>query len=321
MGLFLVVAAAGCTGTFIGELPDLSGEDPGEVELGAAPEPSWPGAAAYLDSLFDSQQSLCRAYPGAPTFLVPDNVLVASALGYLTSPANPDPMHGAAITARLQSLKACGCADEPGHDARTNHHLDPVVKKGAMVPLQPRSPCMRVPRLVPTAASSCGDPGAQCPGSALVQLDYPEFGWFADSCQATACNAPNVSGWDAEGVGQGAAELLALQILNRKNRGLDPMRLWQYLLAKWDGQGMRDRAAMTDGKYSTAKLALFKICARVLGQPLPAGVDRKLTAAQNAQGGIRTSYDLSGKFTLDQLGSAEATAYTILAFRKPTTDF
>ena len=115
--------------------------------------------------------------------------------------------------------------------------------------------------------------------------------------------------------------MLALQILNRKNRGMDPMRLWQYLSSKWDGQGMRDRAAMTEGKYSTAKLALFKICARVLGQQLPDGVDRKLAAAQNAQGGIRSTYDLGGKFTLDQLGTAEATAYTILAFRKPATDF
>lgn len=324
MGFFLVVAAAGCTGTFIGPVPDLSGGDPGEAELGAAPEPSWPSAAAYLDSLFDPQQSLCREYPGATTFLVtPDNVLVASALTYLTSPASPDPMHGAMISARLHSLKACGCADEPGHDGFINHHIDPVVKKGALVPLAPRSPCVRTPRLVPTAASSCGDPGAQCPaaGVALTQSDYPEFGWFADACQATACNTTSVSGWDGEGQGVGAADMLALQILNRKNRGMDPMRLWQYLSSKWDGQGMRDRAAMTEGKYSTAKLALFKICARVLGQTLPEGVDRKLAAAQNAQGGIRSTYDLSGKFTLDQLGTAEATAYTILAFRKPTTDF
>ena len=44
-----------------------------------------------------------------------------------------------------------------------------------LVPLAPRSPCVRTPRLVPTAASSCGDPGAQCPASGGVVRVVPEF--------------------------------------------------------------------------------------------------------------------------------------------------
>ena len=321
-GIFLALAAigyiGGCTGASVGPPVDLAGEQDGD-----GVQPDWTRAAAYLDSLFDPQQSLCREYPGASTFwTAPDNALAGRALSYLATPASPDPTHGAEILARLQSLKDCACNDDPGHDGLSNHSIDPLVKKGAQIPLQPRSACKGTPRVVPPPASMCGDPGASCPAGAMVfSADHASFGWVAGYCQPSACATTAVVGWDAEGMGQGAADELALQILNRKNRGLDPMPLWQHLASKWDGQGLRDRAALTDGKYATANLALFKICARVLGQPLPAGVDRKLTEAQNAQGGFRTFYDLNGQFTLDQLGNAATTAQVILAFRKPIADF
>ncbi len=317
-GILWALSAAGCTGASVGPPVDLSieQEDP-------PPEPNWTRAAAYLDSMFDSQQQLLREGPGSSNFWTsPDNALAARALSYMTSPANPDPTHGPEITARLQTLKDCACNDDPGHDGFTNHSTDPVVNKGAQIPLQPRTACMGMPRLVPTAASACGDPKASCPTSSLVQsADHTMFGWVAGYCQLSPCTTAAVVGWDSDGQGQGAADELALQLLNRRNRGLDPMPIWQHLLSKWDGQGLRDRAMMESGKYSTAKLALFKICARVLNQPLPRGVDRKLAEAQNAEGGFRTFYDMTGNFTLDQLGNTATTAYVILAYRKPVADY
>ena len=321
-GILCTLAAvgfiSGCAGASVGPPVDLAGEQDGDVE------PDWNRAAAYLDSLFDPQQSLCREYPGANTFFTtPDNALVGRALSYLTTPTSPNPTHGAEIIARLQSLRDCACNDDPGHDGLSNHSIDPLVTKGAQIPLQPRSVCKGTPRLVPPPSTMCGDAGTSClGGSAMVQsADHATFGWVAGYCQPGACATTAVVGWDAEGMGQGAADELALQILNRKNRGLDPMPQWQHLASKWDGQGLRDRAAMTEGKYSTASLALFKICARVLGQPLPGGVNRKLADAQNPQGGFRTAYDLNGQFSLDQLGNAATTAQVILAFRKPAADF
>lgn len=309
----------GCSGASVGPPVDL-----GEVDPGPVPEPSWPKAAAYLDSLFDPTQSLCREFPGASTFwTTPDNALAGRALAYLAAPANPDPTHSAEILARLKNLKECGCNDEPEHDGLIDHAIDPVVNKGAKISLQPRTACVRTPRAVPMAQSSCADPMASCPaaGTMLRSADHAERGWVADTCQAGACSTAPIAGWDEEGQGQGSAHELALQILNRKNRGLDPMGLWQHLASKWDGKGLRDRAAATDGRYLTADLALYKICARVLNQTLPSGVDRKLAEAQNAQGGFRTSYDASGQFSLDQLGNTETTAYVILAFRKPASDY
>ena len=82
-----------------------------------------------------------------------------------------------------------------------------------------------------------------------------------------------------------------------------------------------DQAAVNDHAYTTYKVALLKLCARVLGKPLPLGVDEKLQAAQGPNGGIRTSYALDGNFTLDQLGNAVTTSYVVLAFRKPVGDF
>jgi hypothetical protein len=316
----MIWLAAGCT---VGALspPVLAAADLAPSELGNTPEPNWAAAGTYLGSLFDAPQQLLREYPGATTFWVsPDNALAARALAYLPT---PDVSHSAALLSRLQTLAACGCTDEPEHDGLLNHHIDPVIHKGALVPLQPRAACVRTPRMIPQAKSSCSAPGAQCPprGVDLRHEDHPERGWSADSCQTDACTAAPVAGWDEEGLGMGAADLLALQILNRKNRGLLTQALWENLVSKWDGQGLRDRAAMTDGRYATYKLALLKICARALGQALPDGVDRKLVEAQNAQGGFRSQYDLSGQFTLDQLGNTLTTAYVILAYRKPLTDF
>ncbi len=321
-----MTVVAGCTSS--ATPPWANPDNLGDLASSApAPEPSWTGAGSYLISLFDAQHSLCRPTPGATAgWSIRDNALAARAFAYLpvpTPPTSPEITYGDAIVGRLQTLKACGCLDQPEHDGLTDHHHDPLVNKGAQVPLQPYTTCVRTARLVPTAASTCVAAGAACPGPDLDLRydDHPEHGWVADSCQGGRCSVTAVAGWDEEALGHGDAEHLALQLLNRKNRGLDPTALWQNLLSKWDGHGLRDRPTMAEGRYATDKLALLKICARVLGQPLPAGVDTQLAAAQNAQGGFRTHYDLSGQFSLDQQGSALTTAYVVLAYRKPVADF
>jgi len=83
--------------------------------------------------------------------------------------------------------------------------------------------------------------------------------------------------------------------------------LWTILNGKWDGKGMNDQSTTnySDHHYETYKLALYKICARVLAKALPSGVDDKITAAQASNGGIRTTYDSNGNFTLDQIGNCE----------------
>ena len=319
-----MATATGCTNA---TPPWMNRDDQDLASLGPAPEPSWTGAGSYLVSLFDASRSLCRSAPGATSaWSLSDNALAARAFAYLpvpASPGTPDPTFSGSIVARLATLKACGCNDLPEHDGLIDHHIDPVVNKGAQVPLQPRTACGRSARMVPTAQSSCMAAGSQCPGADFVvsHEDHPENGWISDSCHLNPCTVTVAAGWDEDGVGQGDADLLALQLLNRKNRGLDTGALWQNLVGKWDGKGLRDRHAVTDGKYLTYKLALLKICARVLAKPLPEGVDHKLAAAQNAQGGFRATYDLSGQFTLDQLGNTQTTAYVALAYRKPVADF
>ena len=322
----VLIAAVGCNG--LSSPPWANPDNQGDLaSLGPAPEPSWAGAASYLVSLFDDQRALVRSAPGATAaWSTNDNALAARAFAYLPvppSPTSPDQTFGGAIVARLQTMKSCGCNDQPEHDGLTDHRIDPVVNKGAQIPLQPHSACVRTARLVPMAQNVCSAAGAQCPGMdfALRHDDYPENGWIRDACHTDPCTVTAVGGWDEDGVGQGDAELLAMQLLNRQNRGLDTAALWQNLLGKWDGKGMRDRAAVADGRYTTYKLALLKLCSRVLAKPLPEGVEHKLAAAQNAQGGFRATYDLAGEFTLDQAGNAQTTAYVALAYRKPVADF
>jgi len=62
--------------------------------------------------------------------------------------------------------------------------------------------------------------------------------------------------------------------------------LWTTLNGKWDGKGMNDQSTTnySDHHYETYKLALYKICARVLAKALPSGVDDKITAAQASNG-------------------------------------
>jgi hypothetical protein len=97
--------------------------------------------------------------------------------------------------------------------------------------------------------------------------------------------------------------------------------LWQSLALKWDGKGIFDSVANQEGRYQTATLALFKLVAQVLGKPLAMGVNEKLKEAQGSHGGIRASYGLDGSFSAEQTGNAETTALTVLAFRKPVTDY
>jgi hypothetical protein len=281
-------------------------------------EPDWGRVAVFLDSLWNQNRGLLRRVPGgANYYTASDNVLAARAYEYLLVPnlARRD-----AILSVLRSFRICGCADTAGHDATINHRIDPVVTKMAQVPLTPRIACTRAPESTNGPAGSCGDLSNSCPPSDTLHDDYA--GWLGDACNVFICNTNQLSGWDTDGRGKGAADLIALQLLNRRNRGMGVDALWQVLLNKWDGKGLNDQATTDDGRYATRKLALFKIAARVLGKTLPAGVDDKLKESQGmASGGMRTNYALDGSFSLDQKGDLETTALTVLAYRKPVSDF
>lgn len=295
--------------------PDLSAG----VDLAAAPEPDWGKVATYLDSLYNPTLSLLREYPAATTYYTSDD----NALGALAYQYLPAPNLGRrdAILNVLHSYKICGCDDQAEHDAVINHHTDPVITKGAKIPLTPNSACTRNPERVSAPTARCGTSGADCASSSIRHADHAGGGWLGDDCNFGICSTKAMSGFAASGPGKGSAELIALQILNLRNRGMATDTLWQSLLGKWDGKGIYDQAAVNDHAYTTYKVALLKLCARVLGQPLPPAVDEKLRAAQGANGGIRTSYALDGNFTLDQVGNAATTAYVVLAYRKPVSDF
>jgi hypothetical protein len=132
-------------------------------------------------------------------------------------------------------------------------------------------------------------------------------------------NGGTFAGWSAFGPGAGYADLVAFEILSYRNRKYSTDTLWSTLAGKWDGRGINDAADGPSSSYSTYKLALFKLCARVLGQPLPAGVDSTLIAAQGANGGFRTNYTSNGVFT-DPYGNAETAALVALAFLLPTSE-
>jgi len=294
------------------------------------PELNWTNVKSYLSKLYDPSVSLCKEYPGATRYWTcNDNALAARAFNYMPS---PDPTKRDAIIAKLQKLKVCGCADIPGHDGFMNHQIDPVIHKAATIPLPPRTPCgtilvPRKPRQVPSSGSTCTSNGSSCPSQDIRHEDHPVNGWKADQCNRTSCSTNGYSNWNDTGQGHGYADLIALEILNYRNRGMHTDSVWTNLNGKWDGKGMNDLSTATyrDKHYETYKLALFKICARVLGKTLPSGVDGKIAAAQASVGlgvgGIRTTYDRNGNFTLDQIGNCETTSLVVLAYLKPVSDF
>ena len=286
-------------------------------DMATGPQPDWDKLAAYLDSLYDSSQSLLRAHPStSDIWTASDNMAAARAYEYLPT---PNLMRRDAILSSLKSYKICGCDAQSEHDATINHHHDPLVIKGAQIPTTPQRDCTRTPRKVSGPASFCDSGGSKCPSATIVHEDHSA--WLGDPCNFGICNGGSISGWDETGPGRGLAQTMALQILNRRNRGQSTTELWQNLALKWDGRGLYDARADQDRRYSVQALALFKIVARVLGKPLPSGLDEKLVAAQGTNGGIRTHYALDGSFTLDQLGTAETTSYVVLAFRKPVAEF
>lgn len=301
---------------------DLSAPAPDDMAAPAdlapsGPQPDWDKLAAYLDMLYDPTQSMLRSAPGSGEYWTsPDNTAGARAFEYLPT---PNTARRDAILSVLRSQKICGCDESSEHDATVNHHHDPLVTKGAIVPTTPKVSCSRTPRKVVGPASFCDSSGSKCPSASIAHEDHAA--WLGDQCNFGICNSGSISGWDDTGPGRGLAETMALQILNRKNRGQSTSELWQNLALKWDGRGIYDARADIDRRYSVSALALFKVVARVLGKPLPSGLDEKLVAAQGANGGIRSFYALDGSFSLDQQGTAKSTVFFVLAFRKPVADF
>jgi hypothetical protein len=296
----------------------------GEAEAGP-PEPDWNALQKYLDSLFDSTQSLFRAFPGANMYRTSnDNALALRALPYLP---HPEDTTRAAVAARLDHLEVCGCRDSPGHSALKNHFMDPIVMKGASISSTPPGPCTVVP-FDTTSGATCShavvvpDAAPLCPVALVLHDDHPAGGVSPDQCNVGCGTIPD-SGWGAPGMGMGSAEVIALEILSYRNLGASSTAidaLWQNLLGKWDTVGLRDARAEGTSQYAVADLALFKIVARVLEHPLPAGVDATLAAAQGTNGGIRIAYNRMGVF-VDQIGTIEATALVAIAYRTPVTDF
>lgn len=329
IALLIIIGGIGCSsGGAPAGRPPVGAQDLGEtrfdltaaaVDLAPASEPDWGRVAAYLDSLYNANLALLREYPAADTYYTTDdNALAARAYEYLPT---PNLTRRDAILGALRSYKICGCSDVAEHDAMLNHHIDPVTTKGAQIPLVPNSACNRTPEKLSRPAASCGGSGSSCPSGKVGHRDHPSDSWLGDDCNFGICSTSSAANFATSGPGKGAADLIALQILNLRNRNMATDTLWQSLLGKWDGKGIYDQAAVNDHAYTTYKVALLKLCARVLGKPLPLGVDEKLQAAQGPNGGIRTSYALDGNFTLDQLGNAVTTSYVVLAFRKPVGDF
>ena len=330
LALLIIVGGIGCSSGGAPSGPrdlasrprDLGEEHPDlapVADLAPSIEPDWNKVTTYLDSLWNPTLALLREYPAANTyFTADDNALAARAYQYLPTPNLP---RRDLIINSLRSHKICGCGDLPEHDSVLNHRVDPVTTKGAQIPLTPYSGCSRIPEVVSSPTASCDSSGADCPGTTIRHLDYPSNDWNGDGCNFGICSTGSMGNFATTGPGKGAADLIALQILNLRNRGMPTATLWQSLLSKWDGKGVYDQAAMNDHAYTTYKVALLKLCARVIGQPVPMGVDEKLRAAQGPNGGIRTSYALDGNFTLDQIGNAATTSYVVLAFRKPVSDF
>jgi hypothetical protein len=286
----------------------------------ASPGIDWTTATAYLDGLYDAQMQLVQRTPGSGFYNTsPDNALVQRALLVLPQ---PETTKSAAINARLSSLKICGCSDTPGHDASIDHLFDPLVRQGATIPLSPTVPLMGIAIDTTHSGGSCPPAGTPASCSSAQHEDHPgnppAGPTWGDSCNTTM-NASIYGNWNASAAGAGYADLIAFEILSYRNLNLGTDALWSSLATKWDTHGINDAADGPSTSYSTYKLALFKLCARALGQPLPAGVDAMLIASQGANGGFRTNYTGNGIFT-DTVGNAETTALVILAFLLPTSE-
>jgi hypothetical protein len=295
-----------------------SGTDSGEAGI---VDIDWAAVTSYLDTLYNSTQSLVQRTPASGTYFTsPDNALAQRAFLYLPT---PDQAKSSAILTRLQSFKVCGCSDGPGHDATINHQFDPLVKKGATIPYDPAADCQGVPTDTRSPAGTCSSSADAalapfCPPTGIYHEDRPSKQWATDTCNSPIAGSA-LPQWNQSGAGAGYADLIALEALSYRNQNLSTDTLWALLSGKWDGVGMNDAATGPDGSYSTYKVALFKIVARALGKPVPDGVDSILIQAQGSNGGIRTNYT-AGRAFLDQTGSAETTALTVLAFRMPTSD-
>jgi hypothetical protein len=294
----------------------------------AGPGINWPALTKYLDDLYNPSQALLESSPASTTYYTsPDNALAQRAFLYLPV---PDTTKSAAILTRLMSMKICGCSSHPGHDATINHQFDPLVTKGMTIPLDPSGACTGAPTDTRSPGGACvASPdaaiGPVCPPTGIWHEDRPPSGsdagqqWSADQCNSTAIGGYSLPQWSQAGVGNGYGDLIALEILSYRNQNLSTSALWSLLMGKWDNVGIYDAADGPSSSYSTYKLALFKLCARALGQPLPAGVDAMLVAAQGSNGGIRASYTSSTAF-VDQAGNTETTALVALAFLLPTSD-
>jgi hypothetical protein len=300
-------------------------QDAGDADAGPT-QPNWIAAQGYLDGLFDPTQSLLKRAPGSTQFwTMNDNALAAKAFLYLPM---PETTRLAAIQARLQNLVVCGCLDVSGHATSMNHFIDPVVNKGAQIPLTPATACFEVPLDTTSGATCSRDAGADasvpsCPATQVLHEDHPQNGLSADACNAGTCTAGTFGTWNASGTGMGYADIVVYEILNYRNRMASPAAingLWQLLLGKWDGVGLKDAAVAADGQYSTYKLALFKLAARAIGESLPTGVEETIVASQGTNGGFRSSYNSLGIWT-DDASDAPTTALVVLAYRMPMTDY
>ena len=303
-----------------GGLVDATIDAP-ETSTDAGPtEPDWNRVSTYLQSLYDPGQRMVRRWPSSSEFWTTnDNILAARALAYLPTPQTS---MSNSILARLAGLRTCGCGDDFGHTADINHLVDPVVHKGAKIDPTPRGACFGEPTEIGSCVGGFDAGGAIiCSATVIRTEDHANLGWGSDQCNVNSCGGTSYGNWNDQGQGNGFADLIALEILSYRNRGVDPSAVYANLLTKWDGRGMRDTVTAGDSTYQTYKLALFRLVSNVLGKPIPVGVDAILTQAQGLNGGIRTSYALDGTFSLDQAGSAEATAYVVLAFLKPVGDY
>jgi hypothetical protein len=287
---------------------------------GGRTQPDWTLVSTYLQSLYDPTQSLLRRSPGSTAFWTSnDNILAARALAYLPTPVTA---MSQSILTRLAGLHTCGCGDNFGHTADFNHLVDPVVHKGATTPIVPNGACFGQPSEIGSCSAGFDAGGAiVCSAAEIRTEDHADLGWGPDSCHPTPCGGSKFQHWNDPGQGSGLADLIALEIFNYRNRKMDTSGLWANLAGKWDGKGMRDAITGGDSSFATYKLALFKLAARVLGKPLPPGVDETLAAAQGPNGGIRSSYGLDGSFSIDQAGTTETTAYVVIAYLKPLNEF
>jgi hypothetical protein len=291
----------------------------------AGPSIDWTALTKYLDNLYNANEKLLQTTVASGMYITnPDNALAQRAFLYLPT---PDATKSNAILARLQSYKICGCSTGP-HDATINHQFDPAVTKGGIIALDPSGNIQGTPTDVHTAGGTCtasdAATGPVCPPSGGVMHEDRPPSWSPDICNPTPPGGYSLTGWNTSGAGSGYADILALQILSYRNQKFSTAVLWASLVSKWDGVGINDAANLSDGFYSTYKLALFKLAQRAIGGTLPdggpvVGVDPILIAAQGPNGGIRASYTSPTAF-VDQVANAETTALVVLAFQLPQSE-